>query len=91
MVRHDAGNQRFVAEIGGEATEAVLKYRYADDRTIEYYSTFTPTALRGRGIAGQIVSHALDFAAQKGLRVVPTCPYVARFVDRNPQYRELVH
>ena len=61
-----------------------------DARTLDLRSTFVPEALRGRGIAGQIVRHALDYARSEGLKVIPTCSYVASTIRRNPEFADLV-
>ena len=87
-IRHDEEQQRFVAEVDG--AEAVVQYRQPDEHTLDLYRTYTPDALRGRGIAGRIVEAALEHAQAVGLRVVPTCPYVARFIEKHPEYQELV-
>lgn len=47
--------------------------------------TFVQPALRGRGLAETLVRAALDFARAERLRVIPTCSYVAAFVDRHPE------
>lgn len=85
-IRHDEGNRRFVADVDGTDSGAFMSYRVLDDRTLDYYSTFTPEELRGRGIARRVVTAALDHAVDGGFRVVPTCPYVARLITRNPRY-----
>ena len=89
-IRHDADQHRFVAVVDGAATGAMLRYRRVDDATLDYFSTFTPPELRGRGLAAVIVRAALDYARENGLGIVPTCPYVAKLIEREPQYRELV-
>ena len=87
-IRHEAETQRFVAEVDG--SEAVVQYGQPDVETIDLFRTFTPEALRGRGVAGRIVEAALEYARAEGLRVVPTCPYVARFIEKHAEYQELV-
>ncbi len=49
-----------------------------------------PVPLRGGGIAGRLTGGALDLARAEGLKVVPRCPYVATFIDRHPQYQDLL-
>jgi predicted GNAT family acetyltransferase len=49
-----------------------------------------PEAVGGRGIAGEITRYALDWARDKGLRVVANCPYVARWIERHPEYEQLL-
>ena len=53
VVRHEQEGQRFVAELEGE--EAELTYRRPDARTLDLHHTWTPPALRGRGVAGALV------------------------------------
>jgi predicted GNAT family acetyltransferase len=81
----DAG--RF--EVPVEGAKAVLKFRKIDDRTLDYTSTVVPPEARGRGIAGKLVRHALDWARNGGYQVVPTCSYVARWIERHPDYQDL--
>jgi predicted GNAT family acetyltransferase len=49
-----------------------------------------PLPLRGGGIAGKLTQGALDLARADGIKVVPRCPYVAAFIDRHPQYQDLL-
>ncbi|HEY3259270.1 MAG TPA: GNAT family N-acetyltransferase, partial [Pseudonocardiaceae bacterium] len=44
----------------------------------------------GRGLAGQLVQHALDDTRRRGLAVLPFCPYVRGFIARHPEYVDLV-
>lgn len=87
-IRHEPERKRFVSTVEGH--EAVLEYAERGAGVLDYRHTFTPPELRGRGIAKQIVSFALDYAREQGLRIVPTCPYVARIVKENPEYSDLV-
>lgn len=44
----------------------------------------------GRGIGGALVKHVLDLARREGRHVIPTCSYAAAFIERHPEYRDLV-
>lgn len=83
-IEHDAARHRFTLSTGNAV--AVLDYREHDARTLEYFHTFVPSALRGRGVASQLVAYALRYAQQQGLTVIPACPFVAAFVRKNPEY-----
>lgn len=87
-VRHDTAAGRFFVEIDGST--AYLDYVRVDERTLDLRSTFVPEALRGRGIAARIVRFALDYAREHGLRVIPTCSYVASTIRREPAFADLV-
>jgi len=87
-VRHEADRQRFVIEIGDAV--ALLTYAVVDEATLNYNHSFVPPALRGRGLAGVLTRHALGYAAAQGLKVVPSCPYVGRYIEKHPEYAHLL-
>ena len=74
-IHHNPG-QRFWLELNGEV--AYLDYRFVDQRTVDYASTWTPHALRGRGIATRLVHHALAWARTQELTVIPSCWFVRK-------------
>ncbi|MEU7858894.1 GNAT family N-acetyltransferase [Nonomuraea sp. NPDC049141] len=67
---------------------------FADYRLLPTKIVFTHTEVRpeyeGQGLAGKLVGHALDASRDTGLRVVPLCPYVAKYIERHPPYKDLV-
>lgn len=87
-VTHEPTQQRFVARVAG--AEAYLRYAPAGDRVLDYASTFVPPQLRERHIASAIVRQALDYARENGLRIIPSCWFVAGYVERHPEYGDLV-
>ncbi|MGW8251097.1 MAG: GNAT family N-acetyltransferase [Anaerolineales bacterium] len=66
-----------------------IDYQVDGDR-IYYYHTEVPPELGGRGIASRMARFALEYARQQGLGVVPLCPFVAAYIERNPEYQSLV-
>jgi predicted GNAT family acetyltransferase len=81
---HDAAAHRFTLSSG--TAVAVLDYREHDARTLEYYHTFVPPAMRGRGVASRLVARALRYAEEQRLAVIPTCRFVAAFLRRHPEH-----
>jgi len=86
-------------------TDNAEKHRYeitsdgADAGSLDYELTdggidFTHTVVgdefAGQGIAGTLVSHALDDARGRGLTVTPTCSYVKSYIEKHPEYADLV-
>jgi predicted GNAT family acetyltransferase len=86
-VEHNAEARRFEIHYGDDL--ARLEYRLGDS-TIIYTHTIVPPALEGHGIAGRLAGHALDYARDRGLAVVPLCPYVADFIVKHPEYDDIV-
>jgi predicted GNAT family acetyltransferase len=87
-IRHEPQNNRFVAEVDGN--EAVLEYVDRGGGVLDYRHTFTPPALRGQGIAKHVVVFALEHARSHELKIIPTCPYVAKIIAEQDQYQSLV-
>jgi predicted GNAT family acetyltransferase len=44
----------------------------------------------GKGLAGVLVRHALDDVRARGVKVEPTCWYVARWIGRHEAYQDLL-
>ncbi len=86
-VNHDAEQCVFSMNVDGHP--ATLSYRILDDSTLEYYSTEVSEALRGRGVGGRLARYALDYADEHGYKVVPTCSFIAKFLERNKDYTHL--
>lgn len=68
----------------GESAVGFVDYRVLDETRVELVHTEVDDAHQGRGIAGELVRAALDHARAEGRRVVPSCPYVARWLTRHP-------
>lgn len=49
-----------------------------------------PAALNGRGYGSRLVRGTLDLLRAEGARVVPVCPFISTFIERNPAYRDLL-
>lgn len=76
-------------ELAEDGATAVAEYRLGDG-TITFTHTVVPPALEGRGIGSRLVKAALEAARERGLAVVPHCLFVAAYIERHPEYRELL-
>ena len=86
-IRHEPDRQRFVTTVDG--IEAVLDYRM-DGEFIELTHTSVPEQIGGRGVAGQLTRAAFEHAREEGLNVRPSCPYAAAWVQRHPEFSQLL-
>jgi uncharacterized protein len=73
----------------GERMIGELAYRRQGGR-IALIHAEVDEALEGRGLGSRLAQTALDDARREGLEVVPLCPFVARFIDRHPEYQDVV-
>jgi predicted GNAT family acetyltransferase len=49
-----------------------------------------PPALQHRGLASAITRIALEHARANNLRVIPSCSFVAWYLEQHPEYAELI-
>jgi hypothetical protein len=77
---------RFEATVEGQT--AITDYTIRDG-VMTMPHTVVPTALEGRGIAGQLVAAAMAHARANGLKVNPVCSYVAAYMKRRPELQDL--
>lgn len=85
-VRDNPALQRFELDIGGAT--AFASYRIAGNSVIITH-TETPLALRGRGIASRLVEGALGLIRGRGQEVVAGCSFVADYLDRHPEWKDV--
>ncbi|WP_019520855.1 GNAT family N-acetyltransferase [Faucicola boevrei] len=85
---HKTDNQRFETVIDGVI--AYLSYKKVDDNTLDYNHTIVPDELGGRGVGKALATFALDYARDNNVKIVPSCSFVAHFINKNPEYDELV-
>ena len=87
-VRRNEDQARYEIRVDGDLA-GIADY-HAEGDTVVFPHTEIAGELRGRGLGAELVRHALDDTRRRGLKVVPACSYVARFIDENPGYADLV-
>lgn len=85
---HDAERSRYELRLGGEVA-AFADYR-RDGRELAFDHTVTVPALRGQGLAGRLVEHALAEAQRRGDAVLPYCWFVGEYIAKHREYLPLV-
>jgi predicted GNAT family acetyltransferase len=87
-VVHNPRRHRYELFVGSNLA-SLAEYQESDD-VLVFDHTETLDEYRGRGLAGRVVAFALDDVREKGRSVVPTCWFVADFIEDHPAYRDLV-
>ena len=85
-IAHDPASQRFSTEADGET--GYLEYERADGAMVITH-TIVPSAIGGRGIAGDLVRTALEYAKAEGLKVTPRCSYADGWMRKHPEFEAL--
>ncbi|HWK19586.1 MAG TPA: GNAT family N-acetyltransferase [Microbacteriaceae bacterium] len=66
-----------------------LSYEVADG-VIDLQHTVVQPSHRGQGLAGLLAERAFDDARAQGLRVIPSCPFIAGWVPDHPEVADLI-
>ena len=80
-VTNNQQRQRF--ELVAGDVMATLIYKL-DGGRITLIHTEVPDELEGHGVGGKLAAFGLNYAREHGLRVVPTCPFVAAYISGIP-------
>ncbi|MFL5925842.1 MAG: GNAT family N-acetyltransferase, partial [Gaiellaceae bacterium] len=75
---------RIDGRLGGLAA-----YRRRNGR-IAFTHTEVDESLEGRGLGSRLAADALDDVRRQGLEVAPLCPFISYFIERHPEYQDLV-
>ncbi|HVL90166.1 MAG TPA: GNAT family N-acetyltransferase [Actinomycetota bacterium] len=88
VVRNQPERERFVILVEDELAG------WSDYESVPGLRSFMHTAVndrfQGRGLAGELIRAALDATRSEGLLVEPYCPYVRGFIEKHPEYLDLV-
>lgn len=87
-VVHNAAASRFEALLGKEQV-GLIDYR-THGNTVDLVHTEVDEQHQGAGIAGDLVQGALDAIRVEKMTIVPTCPYVASWLEGHPDYQDLL-
>jgi uncharacterized protein len=86
-ITNNPAEKRFELKVGENV--AALYYSMFENK-LYLNHTDVPEALKGQGLAGKLVEGALEYARTNNLPIVPMCPYANKYIQRNPQYQDLL-
>lgn len=87
-VHDEPDRSRFVAQVEGRLA-GVAAYELAEG-LITFTHTVVEDEVEGQGVGSALARTALDAARERGLAVVPRCSFIAGWIDRHPDYADLV-
>ncbi len=87
-ITHNTDDHRYELALDGEFV-GVVEYRDADG-VREIFRTAVDPAVRGRGLAAELLARSVADIRAEGLLLLPTCAYALDYVSKHPQDLELV-
>jgi len=87
-VTMNAETHRFEVSLDGET--AFAEYGLLHDAIVLPH-TVVPDAFAGKGVGSALAKAALAYARDHGLKVRPICPFMAGYINKHPEWQDLVH
>jgi uncharacterized protein len=87
-VTDNPGAERFEAMVDGQLAGAAY-YERRGERVV-FVHTEVDEAFEGHGVGSALASGALDAVRARGERAVAVCPFIAAYIDRHPEYDDMV-
>jgi uncharacterized protein len=79
--------QRYEIASDGEVVGFAAYQR--TDQLVVFTHTEVDPSMEGQGVGSKLVRAALDDVRTTGLRVLPVCPFVHRWMATHPDYADL--
>lgn len=76
-------------ELATEGGPAVAAYEREGD-VVTFTHTVVPPEAEGHGVGGRLIEGALAQVREEGLKIVPACSFVRAYVERHPEWRNLI-
>ncbi|WP_018148492.1 GNAT family N-acetyltransferase [Henriciella marina] len=89
-IRHSEGDSggRFYVMVEGH--EAEMTYSKAGTSVIIIDHTDVPEALGGQGVGLQLVEAGIALARDRGLKIMPLCPFAKAQFDKHPEWKDVL-
>lgn len=88
IIRND-DTSRYELSVDGDVV-GYISYERSVDNVFDLQHTIVDPAHGGKGYAGDLTKYALEDARSLSATIVPSCPYVARYLEKHEEYRDLV-
>ncbi|MBJ8342595.1 N-acetyltransferase [Antrihabitans sp. YC3-6] len=79
---------RFEIHVGNQIAGLAAYESAAANRAFTHTEVYPQ--FEGQGLAKILIKYALDATREEGLGVLPFCPFVNKYISKNPEYLDLV-
>jgi predicted GNAT family acetyltransferase len=87
-VRDNPARHRFEIDLH-DGSFAIAQYTLPPGK-IMFTHTEVPPVHEGKGIGTMLIRFALASARERGLRVIPICPFFAAYIQKHPKEQDLL-
>jgi predicted GNAT family acetyltransferase len=87
-IRDNADQHRYELPVGSEV--AVVTYNLSEPNLM-ITETLVPQKLEGQGIASRLAKHVIADARERGLLILPVCPFFSAYFQKHPELADVLH
>jgi predicted GNAT family acetyltransferase len=87
-VRDNPSRNQFEIDLG-DGEFAYAKYNLLPG-AIRFYHTVVPESHGGQGLGTMLIKAGLAAARERGLKVIPICPFFRAYLKKHPEEHDIV-
>jgi uncharacterized protein len=88
QVADNPAESRYEAR-AGDHLAGIAMYRDEDGRRVFFHTEVEPEH-EGEGIGHALITTALGDMRERGIPVIPLCPFFARFIRHHPEWQDVL-
>jgi predicted GNAT family acetyltransferase len=81
---------RYEVHVDGTLAGVIVYRAGSGSDVVTMVHTEIEPAFEGHGVGSTLAAGALDDVRTRGLKARPLCPFVAAYIERHPEYADLV-
>ena len=85
------GTNRFFIGESEKNDIARITWYYELEKVIVIDHTFVSPELRGKALAGKLLSSVITYAKENDLLIIPKCSYAVLKMTRNDEYQDILY
>ncbi|MFA1539568.1 GNAT family N-acetyltransferase [Actinomadura sp. DLS-62] len=87
-ITDNPAKSRYEIRVDGDLA-GFVEYETEEDAVVLIH-TEVDSAFEGKGVGSALARGTLDDVRGKGLKVVPLCPFIKKWIQKHPDYQDLV-
>ncbi|WP_445714879.1 GNAT family N-acetyltransferase [Flavobacterium sp.] len=89
QLRINENKGAFYIEVN-EKQEAMMTFVFAGEDKIIIDHTEVNSGNEGKGFGKKMVNKAVEFAREKGIKILPLCPFAKSVFDKTPEFNDVL-
>ncbi len=89
QLKIDGNKGFFYIDVDGKH-EAMMTFVFAGEKQIIIDHTEVRPGNEGKGFGKKMVTKAVEYARENGIKIIPLCPFAKSVFDKVPEFRDVL-